>query len=469
MSTVGIDSQTTITAVQSKSKSDCHVQGSVDGVSTNFLVDTGADVSLLSIELWKQVEATAQSKPELEPGVAAQVLVGVQGSPLQIHGVASVEVELAKEKFSSRVIIVDSLTSEAILGKDFLKANKCVIDVGRNTLHFETRGVTLSFNSPPGSQQVARVAVTLNETLEIPAHSEMEVMAGIPGAATEGTWMMEQEEKNSAVRVARALVTPEQKEVPVRLLNLRDKSIIVRKGTAVAKLDAVSAGTVGPTFVSAVQCGAEVSEEKQQLLWKVVENAGLPEYEQEQLFALLFDYANIFVSDQDDLGHIGKIEHKINTGDSPPIRQPVRRIPPIRQDEAHSLLQGMLQNGVIKLSTSPWASPIVLVRKKDGSTRFCIDYRKVNHMTRKDAYPIPRVDDILDTLAGSQYFSTLDLLSGYWHVEVDKEDQDKTTFCTPDELFEFQVIRIMQCPRYFSAADGASVGGIPVDYLFSLP
>ena len=123
----------------------------------------------------------------------------------------------------------------------------------------------------------------------------------------------------------------------------------------------------------------------------------------------------------------------------------MRRIPPIRRDEARTFLQGMLQKGVIKPSASPWASPIVLVRKKDSSTRFCVDCRKVNHVTRKDAYPLPRVDDILDTLAGSQYFSTLDLLSSYWQVEVDQEDQDKTAFCTPDGLFEFQVMRFGLC------------------------
>ena len=89
----------------------------------------------------------------------------------------------------------------------------------------------------------------------------------------------------------------------------------------------------------------------------------------------------------------------------------------------------MLQKQVISPSKSPWASPIVLVRKKDGTTRFCVDYRKVNDITRKDAYPIPRVDDTLDTLSGSAWFTTLDLKSGYWQVEVAAEHQEKTAFC----------------------------------------
>ena len=85
------------------------------------------------------------------------------------------------------------------------------------------------------------------------------------------------------------------------------------------------------------------------------------------------------------------------------------------------------------------------MQKKDGSTRFCIDYRKVNTVTRKDAYPMPRVDDTLDTLAGAKWFSTLDLISGYWQVEVNPKDREKTAFCTPKGLFEFKVMPFGLC------------------------
>ena len=105
----------------------------------------------------------------------------------------------------------------------------------------------------------------------------------------------------------------------------------------------------------------------------------------------------------------------------------------------------MLAKGIIQESCSPWASPIVLVTKKDGTTRFCVDYRKVNTLTQKDAYLLPRIDETLDALSGSQLFSTLDLASGYWQVEVEKNDRPKTAFCTTEGLFEFQVMPFGLC------------------------
>ena len=88
------------------------------------------------------------------------------------------------------------------------------------------------------------------------------------------------------------------------------------------------------------------------------------------------------------------------------------------------LVRDMLERDVVEPSTSPWASPIVLVKKKDGSTRFCVDYRKLNDITHKDAYPLPRIDATLNTLYDSHWFSTLDLLSGYWQVEINEADRD---------------------------------------------
>ena len=133
--------------------------------------------------------------------------------------------------------------------------------------------------------------------------------------------------------------------------------------------------------------------------------------QKDQLFRLLLEYADIF-ADEGELGRTDRITHQIDMGSAPPIRQPVRRVPMCQKVELKDLLTDM-EKDVIRPSNSPWASPIVLVRKRDGSHRFCVDYRKLNAVTRKDAYPIPRIDDTLDTLSGACWFSTLDMVSGY--------------------------------------------------------
>ena len=130
--------------------------------------------------------------------------------------------------------------------------------------------------------------------------------------------------------------------------------------------------------------------------------------------------------------------HSINTGQHPPIRQPVRRTPFALRKKVDELVEEMLSQGVIEPSGSPWASPIVLVQKKDGGVRFCVDYRRLNQITKLDQFPLPRIDDTLDLLLGSCHFSTLDLASGYWQVAMDPDSKEKTAFTTWLGLYQFK-------------------------------
>ncbi len=106
-----------------------------------------------------------------------------------------------------------------------------------------------------------------------------------------------------------------------------------------------------------------------------------------------------------------------------------------KEEETH--INTMLNKGVIVPSSSEWASAPVLVRKKDGSVRYCIDFRAVNSLCVKDAFPIPNLDECLDTLSGCKYMSTLDMAAGYWQIEVDPADRHKLAFITRYGLFEF--------------------------------
>ena len=147
----------------------------------------------------------------------------------------------------------------------------------------------------------------------------------------------------------------------------------------------------------------------------------------------------MFFSKNDlDLGCFDKIKLNINTGDAKPIRQNLRRTPFNFEQEEEEHLESMLNANVISPSSSEWASCPVLVRKKDGKVRWCIDYRKVNAVTVKDSFPLPKIEECLDTLAGNSWFSTLDMNSGYWQIEIDEKDRHKTAFITKYGLFEYE-------------------------------
>ena len=142
----------------------------------------------------------------------------------------------------------------------------------------------------------------------------------------------------------------------------------------------------------------------------------------EQVKDVIMEYSDVFTAPDGKLGHTTLVQHEIDTGNHHPIKQPSRRLPQAQREIADKEVEKMLSKGFIEPSDTPWASPIVLVTKRDGSTRFCIDYRRLNDVTRKDSFPLPRIDETIESLAGVEWFSTLDLASGYWQVSVAHRD-----------------------------------------------
>ena len=141
-----------------------------------------------------------------------------------------------------------------------------------------------------------------------------------------------------------------------------------------------------------------------------------------------------------ELGRVKLVQHKSDVGGAKPIRQPSYRVPIAKKDIIDTEVEKMLVKEIIRPSISPRSSPIVLVSKPDGSTRFCIDCRKVNLVTKKDAYPLPGIDNTLNALGGAKYFTTLDLQSGYWQVGLEEKSKEVTAFTTSKGHWEFNVL-----------------------------
>ena len=155
---------------------------------------------------------------------------------------------------------------------------------------------------------------------------------------------------------------------------------------------------------------------------------------------MLRKFKDVFSQDDYDLGLTNLTEHVIDTGNALPIKQAPRRVPHALADEEKQAIIELQEKGVIEKSTSPWSAPIVLVRKRNGKIRPCVDYRRLNEVARKDALPLPRTQDCLDAVAGATLFSTFDLTSGYHQIPIKESDKQKTAFVTKYGLYQFNTM-----------------------------
>ena len=152
----------------------------------------------------------------------------------------------------------------------------------------------------------------------------------------------------------------------------------------------------------------------------------------------LLSYHDAFALKPDELRCTSAIEHEICLSDNEPFKEQFRCIPPPLLEEVHMSLRDMLEAGAIRPSQSPWCNTAVLVRKKDGTLRFCVDFRRLNMWTKKDSYPLPRIQEVLESMAGATHFSTMDFKSGFWQVRMAPESQQYTAFTVGNlGLYEF--------------------------------
>lgn len=215
---------------------------------------------------------------------------------------------------------------------------------------------------------------------------------------------------------------------PTTVIGSLREAYVISLPTGVVEVDPVIATVQSLSLETA----SPLAQQIEAIDWSV-----LSKEEQVQVRALLQKYQVVFSAHEGDLGCTRLISHDIPLLDDTPVRQRYRRIPPSDYEVVKTHINQLLETQVIRESSSPYASPIVLVKKKDGSLRMCVDYRHLNTKTRKDAFPLPRIEESLDSLTGARWFSTLDLASGYNQVPVTEQDKPKTAFCTPFGLFEW--------------------------------
>ena len=178
--------ETTVPTFYIASKKGFVLNGQINGVTVAILVDTGTPATVLSEEVWNRVRVDGA---ELEPVAAGVGLVGVQGSPLQLHGSAQVQLQLEGETFLGKMIVADSLMSDVILGRDFLKTHQCTVELSKNkdVLRFKELGMVITFSDSVDNPEIYSLNIVLESTLQVPPHSEIETIGRVPQAASNKT------------------------------------------------------------------------------------------------------------------------------------------------------------------------------------------------------------------------------------------------------------------------------------------
>ena len=430
---------TTINAVRGKS---LYTDLKVEGILTRFLVDSGAEISILP-----DSHAVVARKGELRSARMQPVLV--DGSELPVLGVAILSVVINSQTVDVEFYIVRANISP-ILGSDIMKCFSWVkLDFGSQAVTFGPL-VSTVLQSDGVAEAHRQCRVVLSGDVKVPGCHEIVVRALVQSsspAELEGlsgkSCLFESSLECGSIRVARILGQVQEGTFPVRICNPLPSPVQLRSSSELGVLAVVEEPVVAVVGEQEDLTDLMASEEGlskgNEVLNDLVKQAEVSGEEQGLLREFLYKNKEVF-SLNGELGRYKGMPFSIDTGDARPVRQMPRRVPHHWKEEVDKQLDQMLEQGVIEPSYSPWASPICMVRKKDGSLRFCVDYRKLNAVTKADAFPVPHMGDCLSTLGGSEYFSALDLASGYWQCDMDRESSEKAAITTHRGLFQPTVL-----------------------------
>ena len=431
---------------------DLSIQGEAAGLTVQFLIDTGAAISVVSAEFLHRTPLG--STFPLEPGKLHAVKT-VSGEQLPVQGKVTLPLIIENAQYSCEAHVIENLGYDFVLGRDFLRQNNAVIDLGGDTLRLQKDDSP----SPPVLDSTCQVRV--QSTCVVPPYSEVLVPAKLETSFAHKTGLIEPNvrlgERYNLQGAAVLTVVSPSNLVPFRILNPTSQPVTLYRETNLGTFQDLDHDVATVSLDQGPPSPPNpppTPPDEIPINWG---DSPLSAAQRSQLQSLLNAYRDIFAFKPEELGRTGIVQHHIDTGNEPPIRLRPYRVAHTQRDKIASHVQDMLDRNIIQPSVSPWAAPVVLVRKNDGQDRFCVDYRRLNQITKKDSYPLPRIDDTLDALSGVKFFSTLDLLSGYWQLEMDPSSREKTAFTTHCGLFEFLVMpfgltnapstvqRVMEC------------------------
>jgi len=421
------------------------VHVSVNNQKTVALVDTGASISCISRSF---LEKCGIDKTKIIPSSLSQV-VGVSGNKVSVLGKVEIPFVIDGACLTYPFHVLDQFQHKLILGIDFLYDNKCSIDLSKGQLYIHEGILCASLTVGIGCAKTLK-------PVTIPAKGQINVPVCLNSKHHKRVVLLEPVPSDVNIRVARCLVKAKRSsntkskkcQAVVRILNPTDEDVLLPGNFTVASVTLVdSKDVVLLDNEGATESCANVhlvsdktftdSADSENMTFNV-SNSNLTKEQCSRLQAFLRQNSDVFSTSFANIGKTNMFTHRIETDEgAKPIHRNYYRQNPLQRAEIERQCKDFLDHGLISHSDSVWHSPVVLVKKKDQTYRFAIDYRALNKITKSISHPLPRLDDVLDSVGESAatIFSTLDLNSAYFQMELDPETKHKSAFITHEGVF----------------------------------
>ncbi|MGL4337185.1 MAG: retroviral-like aspartic protease family protein, partial [Turicibacter sp.] len=336
----------------------------LNGVSIKAILDSGSSVTIISEEIIRPADLINMTATE-------ERIHSMSRNVLNIIGLIKVELCIGGRTINHRVLVMRDSPVLCLIGMDVLEQlDGVAMDLKTGNLIYR----------PTGEIIHKAHEVFLNQDLTIPASHEMVYYANTTNESTE-EFLFEPNEsfmEKHDLPMCNGLVTILDRKIPVRFVNFADKPLILKANTRIGQITPVQ------------ELPMDNIPEQVKRYSKPVVNSKILTKQQNQIMSNLLDkYECVFAKHEYDLGRTHVIEHEIPLTDPTPIKQRAYKIPHAYQGEVKRQIDLMLKYNILRPSFSPWSSPIVPVKKKTGELRLCVDYRKLNGVTRKDTYPLP--------------------------------------------------------------------------------
>ncbi|CAF2097926.1 unnamed protein product, partial [Rotaria magnacalcarata] len=436
-----------------------------------MLIDTGSSLTLINSYLLSQLDPCI--KKYLRSPPANIHLQLADRSPLHISYTLNVPTSTGNVTHQFTVYVVPRLWRSCIIGNNFIKQKNLQIDGGNQHAYYK-RSTHQEINRPKSRRIIKNknkkvYLLCVAEKITIPPYHAryIAVKPTVPFRSITNNEYEEYElkpfiRKNKDYQVipqiANGILSP-AKNLCIQAANLSKATITILAGQKLAimsRMNIKQLNAINHLTKANVKQAPDTRDDNVMDL----SNTDLSNDQKTQLQQLVKPYPDVFTNKS---GRTSKLKHQINIKEgTQPINAPPYRCAPNRRKIIQDNINEMLKEEIITPSNSPWASPVVLAPKKDESLRFCIDYRKLNAVTIRDAYPIPRIDDTLDALEEAKFISTIDLRSGYWQVQMGPKSQALTAFISHKGLYEFKIMPygLMNAPVTFQRLMDIVVAGL---------